>query len=147
MSAIGLKEFKQKFTPLSKLEKDFLKILATAHEAMSAKNFHKILNIANIYNSNGRTLSAKEITQLVSILNEKKWIKAPSLGEFYCVEDYEKHLVKEAAADTRFLLFVMAIREVLPAKERSWMLKPRNFDVCVRELQIAILQKNKEIYI
>ena len=146
MSIIGPKEFSQTFNQLSKLEQDFLKILATAHESMSAKHFYKILTSANIYNRNGRTVSEKEIEQLISILKEKEWIEAPSLGEFYCIGAYEKHLVKEAAKDTRFLLFVMSIREVLPTKERSWMVKPRNFDVCVRELQIAILQKNKEAY-
>jgi len=146
MSTIGLKEFTQTFNQLSKLEQDFLKILATAHESMSAKHFHKILKSANIYNKHGRTLSEKEIEQLISVLKEKEWIEAPSLGDFYCINVYEKHLVKEAAKDNRFPLFVMAIREILPAKERSWMVKPRNFDVCIRELQIAILQKNKEAY-
>jgi len=146
MSTIGLKEFTQTFKLLSKLEQDFLKVLATAHEGMSAKLFYKILTNANIYGRNGRTLNEKEIERLISTLKEKEWIAAPSLEEFYCIEAYEKHLVKEAAKDTRFPLFVMTIREVLPAKERSWMLKPRNFDVCVRELQIAILEKNKEAY-
>ena len=140
----GLQEFKNKFGLLNKIEQNFLSILATAYETMTVKNFYTILTNASIHNAQGRTISIREVELLVVNLKEKGWVETPSLGEFHCVATYEKHLLQEAFDSNQFPLFLMAIREVLPTKERSWMRKPRNFHVCIRELQIALLQKNIE---
>ena len=136
-------EFNRRFNLLSRVEKDLLKVLATCYEAVSASNFHKILKSANIYNSTGRSLTLREVERLVYHLNDKQWLQAESMSNIFCHEEHEKLLLQAASEDNRFPLFVMAIREVLPAKDRSWMRKPRNFQVCIRELQIAILQKQE----
>jgi len=146
MQLKGQQNFKNKFDALPKIEQDFLKILATAFEVISVDSFYKILQSANIYNSTGRSIGQRELESTLYNLKEKEWVDNSTKGEYFCIESVEKQIIKEAYLDTRFPLFLLAIREILPAKERSWMRKPRNFTVCIRELQIALLQKDKTAF-
>jgi len=109
MSLQGQEKFIATYKSLNRLEQDFLKVLATAFEPMSTKNFYRILTSANIYDTNGRTLTSRKVDQLIPALQSKGWLQAPSLSEFYCNNDQEKDLLKEAVQDNRFPLFVMAI--------------------------------------
>ncbi len=140
------RSFEDKFNKLPKIEQDCLKVLATAFEVVPLDTFYKILQSANIYNSSGRSIGQRELENTLSNLKEKEWVDSSTKGEYFCLESVEKQIVKVAAQDTRFPLFLLAIREVLPAKERSWMRKPRNFAVCIRELQIALLQKEEKAF-
>ena len=140
MQLKGQQSFKEKFDALLKMEQDFLKVLATAFEVMPTDTFYKILHSANVYNNTGRSIGQRELENTLYDLKEKGWVDSSSKGEYFCVESVEKQIIKEAYIDTRFPLFLLAIRETLPAKERSWMRKPRNYTVCIRELQIALLQ-------
>ena len=99
----------RRFNLLDRVEKDVLKVLATCYEGVSLSHFHKILKTANIYDAQGRTLTQRDLERIVFELNEKQWIRADNLSTIYCLEEYERFLVKMASEDNRFPLFVMAL--------------------------------------
>lgn len=132
--------FHKFFNKLSTTEQQFLKLLSICYEPVTAKNFNTILKFCQITTNSGKMFSEASVLLYEKKLKGKDLVEKAGFGEFRCHPKYTEWIMRRAIIDPDFSYFTKAIQQTLPAKMWGW--KPRSFDVCIREMRLAIYTDN-----
>ncbi len=139
---MNLETFKKQFENLDSTEQDFLKILSIAYEPISSTNMKTLLNRSGL-TKNRRVYTTIVVKEYKNMLSSLKWIELDEKSRMTCQKAYEEMIMRIAVTDDRFDFFVERIRQIMPAKD--W-LRPRSFDVCLRELRLSLYQDDSETF-
>ena len=135
------KEFKTKYNLLAPVEQDILKILALMIQPVVTGIFLKILYKAEVNEYEGNLLKAKRLQEILERMDTKNFVEFLSPKKCRVKDAFQRHLANEASFDSRKNIFIRAIQEFLPGLS-SYSGRPNSYEVCLREMQFALLSKN-----
>ncbi len=137
---MDLNTFRQRFKNLHPVEQDILKMLTTAYEPVNQTALVNLLRDGDIRNSQGNFIQAAQVKEFRELLDAGGWLKLSPKGEMQVSEKYRELVMRMAVIDPQFKTFVRVINKQFPYRE--WSFGPRNFEVCLRDLRIALYEGN-----
>ncbi|MCB0518776.1 MAG: DEAD/DEAH box helicase [Lewinellaceae bacterium] len=132
--------FRQRFKDLHPVEKEMLKILSVAYEPCNQNEMVNLLRECDIRNDKGTHIQAPQVKEYRELLDAGGWLQFRDQEEMQVAEKYRELVMRMAVIDPQFKTFVRAVTKLFPYRE--WNLGPRNFDVCIRDLRIALYEGN-----
>ncbi|MBI5914440.1 MAG: ATP-dependent helicase [Bacteroidetes bacterium] len=135
---MDINTFRHRFKELSATEQDLLKILTIAYEPIGQTNLVHLLRECDIRSEKGTYIQAPQVKEYRELLDAGGWLDFGPKGEMVVAEKYRELAMRMAVIDKQFKNFVRNIQRVLPYRE--WMWGPRNYEVCIRELRIALYE-------
>jgi len=139
------KEFRTKYNLLSPVEQDILKILALMIQPVVTGVFLKILYKVEINEYEGNLLKKKRLQEILERMDTENFVEFLSVQKCRIKDAFQRHLANEAAFDSRKNIFISAIREFLPSTS-GYSGRPSSYEICLREMQFALLSKNSLQY-
>ena len=140
------RDFHKYFNTFSKSEQLFLKILAIIYEPIEPKVLVDILKRCEVLTGSTEDFDVAMVLTYTQRLSRQKLL-TNSLGgkKIQPHPKYMEWIMRRAIIDPDFGFYLKIIRDVLPFKQLGW--KARNFDVCIREMRIALYTDNlKEFF-
>lgn len=135
-----LREFKNDWNLLNEEDKHRLKVMSIAYEPLSR------VDLANLWSSTGSRTSAglsfnnANVRPYLLKLMSDGWVLEDRTIKSRISPIYREWVMRMATIDNRFKEFVIKIQRIFPYKE--WTMRPRNFEVCKRDLRIAYYQND-----
>ncbi len=145
MKRATYQEFKAKYKLLSTSEQDILKVLALLIQPVVTGIFLKILYKAEITEYESNLLKAKRLQEVLERMSTENFVEFLSARKCRIKDSFQRHFANEASFDSRKNIFIQAIQEFLPVGTNYYH-GPGSYEVCLREMQFALLSKNNVKY-
>ncbi len=139
---MDLTTFRQRFKELDEVERIMLKLLAIAYEPINQSMMVSLLHECDVRNDRGNYVQSPHVKEYRELLDAGGWLHLGLKLEMQVAEKVRELVMRMAVVDTNFKSYVRNIQKVLPYRE--WMWGPRNYDVCIRELRIALYEGNQK---
>ncbi|MBI1225057.1 MAG: ATP-dependent helicase [Bacteroidetes bacterium] len=139
---MDLNTFRQRFKDLDEAERTILKLLTIAYEPISQSTMVTLLQECDVRNDRGNSLQVPQVIEYRELLDAGGWLHLGFKNEMQVSDKVRELVMRMAVVDTKFKSYVRNIQKVLPYRE--WMWGPRNYDVCIRELRIALYEGNQK---
>ncbi|MCC6723693.1 MAG: DEAD/DEAH box helicase [Saprospiraceae bacterium] len=137
---MDISTFRQRFKELDETERIMLKLLAIAYEPLNQTSIINLLRECEIRTDRGNYLQGPQVKEYRELLDAGGWLHINLKAEIQVAEKFREMVMRMAVVDKEFRSYVRHIQKVLPYRE--WMWGPRNFEVCIRELRIALYEGN-----
>lgn len=127
---------------LTELEKACVQFCSIAYEPLSQTSLMRLLQLAKVKDEQQRTPYQNAMRAAKEKLLEKGLIEiAPhTVGNFQCSPAIADLVLQKIVNQSEFNRYAAVIRQEFPV--RRWYYRPENFERVVREIRIAIYQKN-----
>jgi superfamily II DNA or RNA helicase/tetratricopeptide (TPR) repeat protein len=139
---MDLNTFRQRFKELDEVERIMLKLLAIAYEPINQSMMVTLLHECDVRNDRGNYVQGAQVKEYRELLDAGGWLHLGLKLEMQVAEKVRELVMRMAVVDTNFKGYVRHIQKVLPYRE--WMWGPRNYEVCIRELRIALYEGNQK---
>ncbi len=137
---MDINTFRQRFKELADTEQILLKLLTIAYEPITQTNLLHLLKESDVRTERGTQISGPQVKEYRELLDAGGWLGHGPKGEMMVAEKYRELVMRMAVVDQKFKGYVRQIQQILPYRE--WMWGPRNYEVCIRELRIALYEGN-----
>ncbi len=137
---MDIQTFRQRFKELDETERIMLKLLAIAYEPVNQTTMVNLLRECDIRTDRGNYLQGPQVKEYRELLDAGGWLHLNLKLEMKVADKFRELVMRMAVIDKEFKGYVRHIQKVLPYRE--WMWGPRNFEVCIRELRIALYEGN-----
>lgn len=134
--------FRKRYKELDPVEQEFLKILAIAYEPINQTNMATLLKECEIRNEKGGTIYGPQVKEYRELLDAGGWLSLNEKNEMQVTPERRELVMRMAVIDPNFKRFVRTLERILPYREWYQYNKPRNFNVCLRELRISLYDGN-----
>jgi superfamily II DNA or RNA helicase len=134
---MDIQTFRQRFKAFSEDEQSFLKALAIAYEPLNQTATVNLLRECEIKTDKGTAFTGPLIKEIRGRLEDAGWLKVNLRVEMQVTPKYLEMVMRMAVIDKRFKKWVKATQAALPYRQWAYA-PPRSFEVCLRELRIAL---------
>ncbi len=139
---MDLTTFRQRFKELDEVERTILKLLAIAYEPINQSMMVTLLQECDVRTDRGNGVHGPQVKEYRELLDAGGWLHLGLKLEMQVAEKVRELVMRMAVVDKNFKSYIRHIQKVLPYRE--WMWGPRNYDVCIRELRIALYEGNQK---
>ncbi|MCU0346804.1 MAG: DEAD/DEAH box helicase [Saprospiraceae bacterium] len=137
---MDISTFRQRFKELDETERIILKLLTITYEPVNQTTMVNILRECDIRTERSTQILGPQVKEYRELLDAGGWLYLGPKGEMQVADKFRELVMRMAVVDKDFRGYVRNIQKVLPYRE--WMWGPRNFEVCIRELRIALYEGN-----
>ena len=139
---MDLSIFRKRYKDLVPVEQDMLKLLSIAYEPVNQSNMVDLLRECEIRNEKGSFVQGPQVKEYRELLDAGGWLKLGEKNEMQVHPDRRELVMRMAVIDPQFKRYVRNLEKLFPYREWFQSNKPRNFEVCLRELRISMYEGN-----
>ncbi|MEO1261622.1 MAG: DEAD/DEAH box helicase [Bacteroidota bacterium] len=136
---MDIKTFRKRFKALSIVEQDMLKVLSIAFENVETHTFLNLLKNCGVQRESGLPLSMDHLDRYREMLNAGSWLRRTRSDEIGMAEELVELVMRMAVIDPKFKKYTREIQKRLPYRDG---MRPRSYEVGIRELRLALYDGN-----